>query len=310
MKKISPLLGVILFVLLPVFGFITWNCHLDIPVEDLKEKYAGDASRFMEMDGMKVHYRDQGKGQTVVLLHGFAASLHTWDRWTEVISREARVVRLDLPGYGLTGPNGEGDYSMDWYTAFLARFLDRVDATKVTLVGNSLGGRISWEFALRYPERVSRLVLIDAAGYPMERSPSSLFKILRTPVLSSIARWVTPRFVIETAVEQVYGDPSRIKPGTVDRYHRFMLREGNRRVMTEHFEPPINRRPPDLDGITMPVLIMWGEKDAWIPVRHGHLFRRDLPRSILRIYDSAGHVPMEEIPEKTVKDFLEFFRAV
>ncbi len=310
MKKFSPLTGITLFILLPVLGFISWNCHLDVPAEELKRVYAGDASRFLEMGSMNVHYRDEGKGETVVLLHGFASSLHTWDRWTDAVSREARVIRLDLPGYGLTGPNGEGDYSIEWYTAFLARFLERLDAGKVTLVGNSLGGRISWEFALRYPERVSHLVLIDAAGYPMDRSPSSLFQILRTPILSSLARWVTPRFVIKAAVEQVYGDPSRIEPGTVDRYHRLLLREGNRRVMTERFELPVNSKPPDLKGITLPVLIMWGEKDAWIPVRHGHLFRRELPSSILRIYDSAGHIPMEEIPEKTVKDFLEFFRAV
>jgi alpha-beta hydrolase superfamily lysophospholipase len=118
--------------------------RFDIPPERLKAKYAGPPSKFVNIAGLKVHYRDEGQGVPLVLLHGAASSLFTWDGWTRELSTSYRVIRLDLPGFGLTGPNAAKDYSMAWHTRFLASFLDKLGVKECYLAGNSFGGHIAW----------------------------------------------------------------------------------------------------------------------------------------------------------------------
>jgi pimeloyl-ACP methyl ester carboxylesterase len=170
----------------------------DLPPESLRAAYAPPPSRFVRVDGMDVHYRDEGPtavpragAPTVVLLHGMGASLHTWDAWTAALRDSLRVVRLDLPGYGLTGPFPAGDYRNAAYVAFLDRFLTAVGVGRASLAGNSMGGEIAWRFAAAHPARVERLVLVDAAGYPYGEAPP-LFRVLGTPGLSALLTKLSP----------------------------------------------------------------------------------------------------------------------
>ena len=153
----------LIIILIPIFIYFRW----DIPVEELKKKYTNEASEFVEVQGMQVHYRDEGEGDVIVLLHGTGASLHTWEPWTRELKKFYRVIRLDLPAYGLTGPHPEGKYQMDNYVAFLQEFLQKKDIQKFCLGGNSFGGGVSWEYALKYPDEVEKLILVDASGYPL-----------------------------------------------------------------------------------------------------------------------------------------------
>lgn len=281
----------------------------DVAPAELEARYADGASRFMELEGLRVHYKDEGAGPPVLLLHGTASSLHTWDGWVRELRDRFRLLRLDLPGFGLTGPEPEGDYSNARRVHVLAAFLDRLGVDRCAVAGNSLGGYIAWQLALHRPERVGRLVLIDAAGYPKQRPEGATVLDLATvPVLRDVLTRLTPRFVIAAAVREAYGDPDQPTPELIDRYYRLLLREGNRQALVDALA---SEREPDSDAIrtlTQPTLVMWGTEDRLIPVELAERFHRDLPRSELVIYEGIGHVPMEEIPERSARDVAAFLR--
>ncbi|MCX7679710.1 MAG: alpha/beta hydrolase, partial [Spirochaetes bacterium] len=164
----------------------------DIPVDKLKVQYAPPPSKFLNLSGLLVHYRDEGKGFPVVLIHGTSSSLHTWDGWTKALISRYRVIRMDIPAFGLTGPTKERDYSPQAYVKFLEDFLNKLNISKFHLAGNSLGGLIAWNYALAYPQKVEKLVLIDAAGYPFRTMPP-IFRLAKIKPIAFLGRYITPR---------------------------------------------------------------------------------------------------------------------
>ncbi|MCX7201556.1 MAG: alpha/beta hydrolase [Burkholderiales bacterium] len=224
------------------------GCQTDLPLNDLKARHGGSPSRYLPMDGIEVHWRDEGPvtlpaaSLPVLLLHGTGASLHTWDGWARELSREFRVVRLDLPGFGLTGPHPSGDYSPAAMVDFLERFADAAGLQQFVVAGNSLGGLYAWRFALRRPDRVRALILVDAAGYPSDLSgPGTLgLRLARMPVVSELMRWAPVEGLVGSGLRGAYADPRRVSPELVDRYARLLRRPGNRIAMGD--------RPRGQDG--------------------------------------------------------------
>lgn len=283
--------------------------RLDIPLETLSEEYADEYSAFADINGIQVHYRDEGKGDPLILIHGWAASLHTWDGWVEELKDDFRIIRLDLPGFGLTGPADGINYTFNFYVDFMDSFLTELDIEECYFAGNSLGGAITWNFAHRHPDRVRKIILLDAAGYPME-GPSVL-RMADSSVVQSFVRYVTPEYGVRFFVSQVFGDTDNLDDDTVRRYHRLLLREGNRESLFKVMEDGLRSRDgsedPELIGeIDIPALIMWGDQDDWTPLKNAYRFDEDLPDSRLIVYEGAGHIPMEEIPEKTASDARSF----
>ncbi len=303
MKKVLCLIGAIVIVAIIAMASMV---RLDIPVTKLKAKYTNENSKFIDIDGLSVHYRDEGKGFPIVLLHGAASSLQTWDGWVERLSPNYRVIRLDLPGYGLTGPNSSRDYSMRWYVHFLDSFMKKMNIRSCYLAGNSLGGHIACDFAVESKDSVKKLILIDSGGYPVDDGGILAVKMARNPLLRPLVRYVTPRFFVAMNIKQVYGNKGRISDEIVDRYYELLLRDGNR----ETFIVMENNKSEDssakIKEIHIPTLILWGNRDKSIPVRFAEVFHRDIQGSRLIVYDGVGHVPQEEIPEKTALDVLSF----
>jgi pimeloyl-ACP methyl ester carboxylesterase len=297
---------VLLLVVTALALLIVVNVRTDRSLSSLLAKYGGGASRFITLDGVLVHYRDEGAGSPLVLIHGTSSSLHTWDDWVARLREHRRIVRLDLPGFGLTGPAPDRDYSAARYSHLVAALLARLGIDRADIAGNSLGGRVAMTLALEYPERVRRLVLVDAAGLSGQEPPR-IFRIARTPVLNALLRWVTPRTLVRKNVAEVYGDPSRLTDALVDRYYDLLRREGNRGALLDRLNGPAD---PDLDGrvaeIRAPVLVEWGEKDRWIPVAFAHRLSGAIPGARLVTYAAAGHVPMEELPDATAADAEAF----
>ena len=276
---------------------------------DLLFKYTTDASRFLVVENLLVHYRDEGEGPVLLLLHGAFSSLHTFNEWTKHLKRHYRVIRLDLMGFGLTGPNDSGDYSMDNHMRVLRIFLNILRIERCHIVGNSLGGWLAWEFAVRYPERVNKLVLIDAAGFLDEESIPLPFKVARAPIFGRVVKYVVRRPVLEQFVRQVYYDSSKVTEQLINRYYDLFTREGN----TDAFLKLVNTKAKDntrqLKNLENPTLILWGKEDMWIPIKNAYRFHHLIPQSILKIYPEVGHVPMEEIPEESVLDLMHFLEA-
>ncbi len=299
--KIISLTVSIIFILLIV---IVSQFNGDIPVEELKKTYAGPQSKFVTINGMNVHYRDQGSGFPLVLVHGTFSSLHTWDGWTNVLKDEFRVIRMDLPGFGLTGPATGNSINMETYTSFMDSFLEMARVERCHMAGNSLGGRITWNYAAARPEKLAKIILIDPAGYAHE--PPFAIGLARCPVTAFLMRYITPRFMFKISMKEVYGDDSKITKELVDRYFNLTLREGNRRALIEGLKNVEITDSPNIEKVSTPTLIMWGSEDRWIPPEHGKRFNEDIENSRLIMYEGVGHVPMEEIPEKSARDAREF----
>jgi pimeloyl-ACP methyl ester carboxylesterase len=295
-----------------VAAFVVVNWAPDRPLSALTARWAPPPSVFIDVAGMKVHTRDEGvrdDPNPIVLLHGTSASLHTWEGWVEALKERRRVIRFDLPGFGLTGPSSDGNYTIESYVRFVTTMLDRLGVQRCVLAGNSFGGYVAWATALAQPHRVDKLILVDAGGYPLSASALPLgFRIAQWPVVNHLFETMLPRSLIETSVRAVYGDPNKVTPELVDRYYELTLREGNRKALAQRFvqarSGELVARVPELK---LPTLILWGGRDGLIPPEAAARFHREISGSRLVVFDDLGHVPHEEDPDRTVaavKDFL------
>ena len=277
----------------------------DISIEYLNDTYADENSNFLEVEGATIHYKDEGNGTPLVLLHGIGSSLHTWDGWTSELGKDFRIIRLDLPGFGLTGADSTGSYTMERYIRVLHKFLGELSVDEYFLAGNSLGGWLAWEYALDHPEGIKKLILIDAAGFITPDNPPKPLRLSQK--FKKMTTKGAPKFAVRKFLKQAYGDKSKVTDELVNRYYELNNRPGNGtafyKIATADYDP----RSTQLPEIQIPTLIMWGEEDKkWIDVSHAYLFEELLPNDQVIIYEGLGHIPMEEDPVKTAQDARQF----
>lgn len=297
--------GLIVIVLLATASMVAATWQPDRSVAELSERWAPTPSQFISVNGQQVHLRDEGPKDDptpIVLLHGTSASLHTWDGWSEKLSQSRRVIRFDLPGFGLTGPAANGDYHMDAYVHFVKSVLGNIGVKRCVLAGNSLGGSIAWRTTVAHPQLVEKLILVDSGGYPYKpESTPVAFVIAQIPVLNELMEWTLPRSAVESSVLNVYGDPSRVNDELVDRYFELTLREGNRAALRERFaQLEYTDQSGLVQTIQQPTLVLWGSEDHLIPTSIAKKFEQDLPNGKLIMFDGLGHVPHEEDPTTTL----------
>jgi pimeloyl-ACP methyl ester carboxylesterase len=302
MKKIIPFLYIAGFLLILL---LFTQYKPDIPVEELKKKYADERSKFIEVDGMQVHYRVEGNGFPLVLIHGTSSSLHAWEEWNNILKNDLTIVRLDMPAFGLTGPNAMHNYTIDYYVSFLDSFLAKLQIDSFHLAGISLGGNIAWQYAAAHPEKVKKLILLDASGYPREKTPR-LFRIAQMPVVPVILKHFTPRYLVEKNLKEVFYDHAFVTDELITRCHELALREGNRDAFLARVKNLTSTNHEKIKTIKTPTLIMWGKEDYWIPLQDAYRFKEDIEHSELKIYDKVGHIPNEEAPQLSAEDAREF----
>jgi pimeloyl-ACP methyl ester carboxylesterase len=299
-----------LFILLimVIVGVGIWAYAPDIEPSELQAQYGQPPSQFIALpNGQSVHVRDEGPrgAPAILLIHGSNASLHTWQGWVDDLKKDYRVVRYDQPGHGLTGAQVKSDYSTEAFRDTGAAVMNRLGISRYIVAGNSMGGWVAWNIALKYPKRVAGLVLIDASGAP-EAEPTRLpigFQLAQSAAVRPILEVFTPRIIIQQSLEQSVGDPSKITPEMVDLYWKLLRHPGNREATVARGDYP--RKPADamaFAGLTMPSLILWGKKDTLIPLANAIWFSRQLPNDTLVTYDDLAHLPMEEDPARTVAD--------
>lgn len=310
-------IGITLGVLVALVGgaFLVFQIP-DIPVETLRAKYGSPASRYVEVaPGTVIHVRDQGprNGFPVVLIHGSNASLHTWEPWVARLSPTYRVISLDLPAHGLSGPVPSRDYSNAAYVGVTEKLVDQLGLTRFAIAGNSMGGGVAWHYAAAHPDKVAALILVDSVGQPEpgKSSPPIGFRIARIPGLRDLLASVLPRSMIEQSLHQSVSVQEIVTPAAVDRYWELLRYPGNRSATMDRFAG--YQRQDDtalLAKLTMPVQIVWGREDKLIPVGSAQWFASHLPNARVTVLDGIGHLPMEEAPDRALAPVLPLLASV
>jgi pimeloyl-ACP methyl ester carboxylesterase len=266
-------------------------------------------------NGVRVHYRDEGPrgAPTVVLVHGFAASLHAWEPWVSRLKADYRVISLDLPGHGLTqAPPGYAT-STEANVAVVDAVTRGLDAPRFVLAGNSMGGAVAWSYALAHPDRLDGLVLVNAAGFPAaerrEGGPA-VFQLLANPLGRVVLRNLDPRPLAARGLKQAYQDERLVTPALVDRYVELARAPGHRAMLTAGGPRRGGATPQTFAAIRTPTLVMVGLKDQVIPPASSRGFAEAIPGAQLVTYAEGGHVPMEQLPDASARDLRAFLQAV
>ena len=305
---------IVILIVVVLASYVYINKVDDIPVAELKNRWAPEPSQFHDIAGMQIHVRDEGPKNSltpILLVHGTGASLHTWNGWVEELKTQRRVIRFDLPAFGLTGPEPSNNYKIERYAEIVIAVLDKLNLPKAVIAGNSLGGHISWATTVLHPTRVEKLILVDAGGYPYDTKSVPIgFKLSQNPLTASVLKNFLTIGLVRKSVQNVYGNPELVTDDLVERYYQLTLREGNRRALKQRF---IQTQPgplaDEISGIDVPTLLIWGEKDLLIPRKFGERFDREVPNSKLVVFSELGHVPHEENPQATVAEVTSFLAS-
>ena len=284
--------------LLAAAAFALWTP--DKPLAELEPEYLRSPSDIRQVLGVRLHVRDSGPrdAAAVLLLHGFGASLHTWESWAAKFSTGMRVLSLDLPGSGLSSPDPTGDYSDRRSSALVLALLDQLGIGKVTLIGHSIGGRIAWTMAATHPQRVGKLVLVSPDGFA---SPGFIYgQAPHVPATVRLMRHMLPRWLLGMSLVGAYADRAVLTPERLQRYHALMLGPGSRDALIARMEQTVLVDPlPLLRSIAAPTLLVWGRQDGMIPLDNAQDYLRAIARCRLELLDGVGHLPQEEAPEKS-----------
>ena len=297
-----------------------WLWTPDLPRATLEARYLASPADLRQVGPWQLHVRDSGPpssapgksdAQTdapaVVLLHGFGSSLQTWDAWAQGLAATHRVVRIDLPGSGLSPPDPAHDYRDERSLQLLSALLDDLGLKRVSLVGHSMGGRIAWTFAARFPERINKLVLVAPDGYasfgfeygqPME-----------VPATLGLMRHVLPKPLLRMNLKAAYAQPESLSDAVTTRYHDLILAPGARQAMLDRLAQTVLQEPgPLLRQIRAPTLLVWGEADAMIPVSNASDYLQAITGSRLVSWPQVGHLPQEEAAQLSLKAVVDFLR--
>lgn len=267
---------------------------------------AAFSEQFLDVAGARVRVRTEGPADAplLVMVHGFTFSLESWDAWAADLRQDYRIVRYDLLGHGLSGPDPQQRYSPDERVAFHHLLMQQLGIKHATLIGNSFGGLLAWRYAVAHPEAVERLILVDAAAYSINGVTDK-----PVPVPDFMRAYLTsvPEAGLRASLARVYSDISRLTPDRFDTIRKMMTQPGNGDALIGHLEKFTLPDPEaDLEKIAVPTLILWGDKDAVIPVEQAHRMAAAIKGSQLQVYENVGHAPQEEAPERTLPDVRAF----
>ena len=303
--------------------FIFSGIHLDIPREELEEKYATGSSQFLDLsDGTRIHFRDEGnaKNPTVILLHGFNGSLLNFDRLVPLLVEDYRLVSIDLPGFGLTGAIPSADYSTESFIDTVTTLTTYLGIEKFSIAGNSMGGGVAWRYALNNPRKVESLILIASSGVMTEedsrkfaeRKENSpiVWRLMNSNILKRFLNYYTPKFFATQGLKVSVYDQNLANIEHAMQFHDLVLLAGSRNAILSMSMGSRSKMhgPESLSRIEAPTLVIHGDKDNIIPIERSQVFEEYIDKVEVKIYSQIGHLPMYEDPNKTANDIKSFLQ--
>jgi pimeloyl-ACP methyl ester carboxylesterase len=279
----------------------------DLERAELEKRYFSSSPQIIDVDGLKVYYKETGPqgAPALLLLHGFGSSLQAWDDWSLKLEQKYRLIRLDLPGFGLTGASPANDYSEEKDLAILTHFVDKLGLEKFSVVGHSMGGKMAWSLAASQPERVQALVLMAPDGFPETKDIGT--KPYEVPAIMGLIKYVLPKYLVQKSIEPAFVQADALNDALVNRYFDMLRAPGVRGAILERSNQTIYTDPvPRLKAIKAPTLLIWGEKDQMIPSTNAQSYANVLSNSTTVLIPKLGHLLQEEQPEKGLTAVIQF----
>lgn len=303
---ITAFIAIVLLLIAAVF----LRPNLILSSEFVISKIKTPHSHFIKWKNNSIHYTDEGEGEVILMIHGLGGSFYNFQGMTEILKSQYRIIRVDVPGMGLSefkGVNSSTDFFTD-YSDFFQFFVEKLDIKSMHVMGNSLGGMLSWMITSEIPEKVKSLVLLNSAGYDIDKVLVHAAGPVRWKWFGHILDKGLPRFITDYCLIRPFYDKSKVDPKELDYVYLLLNKEGN--IHTLASLATSNQRPDIeqiLHSINTPTLIIWGENDIIIPVEHANRFEKDIQNSQKIIYQNCGHMSMMEYPESVVHDFKQFW---
>ena len=287
-----------------------WALKAPVPNKELV-----NYGTFQEIDGMQIHLEHEGTGTPVILIHGYTSTLYTWRFNFHELAKESSVWSIDLPGFGYSDKPKDFDYSLNGFADFMVKFMDAEGIKKAVLVGNSMGGDISIETYLKYPDRVEKLVLVDSGGYPEEKEGGGffLFDLMQYPVAGDILMSFNYRWVIkQSLLSGIYYDNKFVTDDVIDSYYNVYRTENGKKAplwVGRSIDWDNDLGAEKIKTIAVPTLVIWGKNDTLIPARQADYFGRDIAGAKVVVIPEAGHLPHEEKADEVNKLISEFIKT-
>lgn len=310
--KIGRLVGRVFAVLallgLVVLGIALWT-QRDKSAAELEARYATPPSKFIVVDGVRIHYRDEGSGPVIVLVHANFSNLLDWEPWVEALKDHYRVVRFDMTSHGLTGPDPTGDYTLARTLQLAEGFIDALGLQTFTLAGISLGGTVSIHYTAAHPGRVERLVLLNPGSLEGKEKRARG----GVPKVGYVLKYILPRALPKSMLESGFGDPTQVPEALVDRWYDLWLREGQREAQLDRLS---QYKAGDIEGLIralrLPVLLMWGQENKTASFSQSATFLellKDAPAVKFIAYPGLGHMALEEDGARIGRDVRAWLDA-
>jgi len=309
LKILAGLLGGLLIFTVVATLIALW-AYRDIPQTELQARYGNDESRFMNVAGARLHYRDEGPrdGPAVLLIHANFASLLGWEPWVDALKDKYRVVRFDMTSHGLSGPDPTRDYTLERTLELTEKFIDAVGLENFSIGGTSLGGTMSILYSAKYPERIDNLILLSPGtleGKERKEGPRG-----EVPDSAYVLKYIMPRALPKFMLTSGFSDDSKLSPELVDRWFELWRMEGQREAQLDRLQ---QYDSGDIESVVRsvdrPVLLLWGEDNQTAKFEQHEEFIHLLEsaESINFIsYPNVGHMAVQEAGAEIAVDVRNF----
>jgi pimeloyl-ACP methyl ester carboxylesterase len=289
-----------------------------ISYEDMEKRWATPQSKYADLGDIRIHYREDGPkdAPVIFLVHGYGDSHFTWENVAPILSKTYRVISLDLPGHGLTRAPKAYLLQPEAMADLVAAFASKIGVDRFDIAGNSMGGTVSWEVALRHPDRLKHLILIDAGGWPPKAAapgakPPLAFQIIASPFGREALKHIDNKPLIRQGVRGEVGNKAPITDAFIDRWAELQRAPFHRDIL---LNAPLagfaKATPESIAAIKTPTLILWGDVDPLITKDNADKFHANIAGSKLILYPHIGHLPQVETPEAVARDIAAFIGPV
>jgi pimeloyl-ACP methyl ester carboxylesterase len=275
---------------------------LDAPLEITKKNYSDEFSMFITIDKMNIHYKEEGSGTPLILLHDAGTSLNIWNEWLPFLVPHFKVIRLDLPGFGLSPKSKKFDYKMDSYIYFIKKFTAAMGLglEMFHIGGIGFGGHLAWQYTLLHPHKILKLLLLNPQGQKLDKT-NGLFSFENKGSFARfILRWKGSQRAIKKQLIKSMGNQSVITDKLVKQTQELLICKGNRESLVILAKNPLKNRYDKISEIGIPTFIQYGSLNT------NKNFGEKMPKVKFKTYDGIGALPMLELPEQTAKDVIAF----